>query len=154
MQRKRIHHAGFSLVELLIVLAIILILISIVLPNISKQRKDANEAAAAANIRGLRDMENSFKNATGHFGTLAELANSGHLQDQSIGRPPNTKQGYVYSSQNVSADSYQIFAVPVSPNSGVRSFCVDDSGTIKFGGDAGTSPPTMGSAANCSSTLP
>jgi prepilin-type N-terminal cleavage/methylation domain-containing protein len=57
LQRQR-RQAGFSLIELLIVIAIILILAAIAIPNFSKQRMNANETAA---IRQIRDTINPMQ---------------------------------------------------------------------------------------------
>ncbi len=154
MRKKRYPQSGFSLVELLIVLAIILILVSIIIPNYRNHIRQANETAAIENLNALRNAEISYRNSKGKFATLDELSASGHLQDKSIAQPPYRKQGYEYSAVDVTADSYKIFAVPTSSNSGTRSFCVDDGGTVMYGGDPNANPPMLGTTANCSNTLP
>jgi len=154
MRKKRFPQSGFSLVELLIVLAIILILVSIIIPNYYNHIRPTTETAAIENLNALRNAEISYRNSKGKFATLEELAGAGHLQDQSITRPPYRKQGYEYSAVDVTADGYKIFAVPISPNSGTRSFCVDDGGTVMYGGDPNSNPPMLGTTANCSNTLP
>lgn len=154
MQKKRNLQRGFSLVELLIVLAIILILVSIIIPNYKNHIRQTNETAAIGNLNALRNAEITYRTMKGKFGTLEELAAAGQLEDKSITQPPYHKQGYEYSAVDVTADTYTIFAVPTSPNSGTRSFCVNSGGTVLYGGDANSNPPTMGTTANCTNTLP
>ena len=67
---------GFSLIELLIVVAIILIIAAIAIPNLLRARMAANESAAASSIRTLNTAQVSYITAyptVGYGATLAAL---------------------------------------------------------------------------------
>src|ERR1700758_1656208 len=66
---------GFSLIELLIVVAIILIIVAIAIPNLLRARMSANESAAASTLRTLNTAENSYITAypQAGYGVLAVL---------------------------------------------------------------------------------
>src|SRR5258708_7322646 len=68
---------GFSLIELLIVVAIILIIAAIAIPNLLRARVAANESSAVGNLRTLNTAEVSYITAyptTGYAGTLGDMA--------------------------------------------------------------------------------
>ena len=68
---------GFSLIELLIVVAIILIIAAIAIPNLLRARMAANESAAASSIRTINTAEVSYLTAYPQTGYAAALANLG-----------------------------------------------------------------------------
>ena len=70
-------HKGFSLIELLIVVAIILIIAAIAIPNLMRARIAANESSAVASIRTINTAEVSYSTAYPSSGFAAALANLG-----------------------------------------------------------------------------
>jgi len=71
---------GFSLIELLIVVAIILIIAAIAIPNLLRAKMSANEAAAVATLRTINTSQvvySSTYNTAAVFGTLAQLGSAG-----------------------------------------------------------------------------
>src|SRR5207302_9251523 len=81
---------GFSLIELLIVVAIILIIAAIAIPNLLRARIAANESSAAASIRTIGTAELSYANAypsVGYPATLDVLGpvNSGCTAGPAVG---------------------------------------------------------------------
>jgi prepilin-type N-terminal cleavage/methylation domain-containing protein len=128
---------GFSLIELLIVVAIILIIASIAIPNLLRARIAANEAAAVAGVRTINTVQITYS-ATyptiGFASTLVALggtscappsASSACLIDTQLAS--GTKTGYSFTlagMEGTPASAYQVIATPMSPNqTGVRSFC-------------------------------
>jgi type IV pilus assembly protein PilA len=139
---------GFSLIELLIVVAIILIIAAIAIPNLLRARISANESAAVGALRTLNTAQVSYNSTyptVGYAGTLSYLAGTtcattaptsatACLIDSALGG--GTKSGYVFTLSGVSgtpASSYQFVASPVGPNqTGVRYFCSFADGVVRF----------------------
>jgi type IV pilus assembly protein PilA len=110
---------GFSLLELLIVVAIILIIATIAIPSLLRSRQAANESAAVANIRTINTAEITYISSSGGFytdlATLASAGPSGGLLDSRF--TANPVQGYNYTLTLSSAkDDYTIFAAPAGNN--------------------------------------
>ena len=130
---------GFSLIELLIVVAIILIIAAIAIPNLLRARISANESAAVGALRTLNTAQISYNSTyptVGFAGTLSFLAgttcastsptsSTACLIDSALGG--GTKSGYVFSLTGVSgtpAGTYQFIASPLGVNqTGVTYFC-------------------------------
>jgi len=160
---------GFSLIELLIVVAIILIIAAIAIPNLIRSKMAANEASAVATIRTINTSEvvySSTYNAPNVFATtLSQLGDGGQPNNCAPGKTPvaasaclidaavenattvaNAKSGYVLTYATPAAGSYTINADPATVNStGVRGFCSDQTVVIRFvnpsPGCIGTSTP-------------
>ena len=138
---------GFSLIELLIVVTIILIIAAIAIPNLSKNKAAANETAAVESLRTFNGSVLLYLNTYGGFpralsemgpaaGGGAASSASADLIDSVLAS--GVKSGYRFSYAAGTTDpggnvqSYAITATPLVPgSSGVRSFFTDQSGTIR-----------------------
>jgi type IV pilus assembly protein PilA len=138
---KRLGKRGFTLVEIMIVVAIIALLAAIAIPNLLRARHNANEAAAIASLRTISTAMESYRAAqtpSAYTGaTLAGLSTATPPYiDTSLGS--GSKQGYNFRIIGVSAHVYTAQASPVTyQTTGSRSFNVDETGVIRAANQAG-----------------
>jgi prepilin-type N-terminal cleavage/methylation domain-containing protein len=105
---------GFSLLELLIVVAIILIIATIAIPSLLRSRQAANESSAVANTRTINTAEVTYlSSAGGNFGAITDLMTAGLIDS----RFSNPVSGYSFTVTASGAD-YTVNAFPTSTNSG------------------------------------
>jgi len=107
-------NSGFSLLELLIVVAIILIIATIAIPSLLRSRQAANESAAVANIRTINTAQVTYLSSNGgNYGAITNLVSAGLLDSRFGG----TVSGYNYTVTTTGPD-YTADAVPASSNTG------------------------------------
>ena len=140
---------GFSLIELLIVVAIILIIAAIAIPNLLRSRMAANEASAVGSLRTLNTGAVTY--STTYGGYPAALTNMGpaspatstsaDLIDSVLAA--GTKSGYTFTWSSAAPDSagnineYAITSAPIAPGTtGQRYFYTDQSGVIRANTEA------------------
>jgi len=150
---------GFTLMELLIVIAIILILMLVAIPTAGTIRKHANELSAQKSLQTIQQAESMYESnypTSGYACTLQALGG-----EPSSGAPSATaaqmingelatgiKSGYIFNITNCTkvtvnnADritSYTATAVPATPGKdGDRGFCLDSGGAMKSDPAGGT----------------
>lgn len=145
--REQKDHAGFSLIELLIVVAIILVIVAIAIPNFLRARMAANEAAAVENCRTITSAEVIYYTTYG-VGFAPGLSNLGGTGGAPTPTAANlvdpilvtgTKAGYVFTYVPASPDSsgyfqdYSLNSDPVSSNiTGVRHFFTNEPAVIRW----------------------
>jgi prepilin-type N-terminal cleavage/methylation domain-containing protein len=146
--RRTRRQFGFSLIELLIVIAIILIILAVAMPKLSKSRMYAQEMAALQAIKAIHQAETMYYSQYGKYaGSLTELgppttgaagpAAADLIQEDLAS---GEKQGYKFTVTAVQG-GYVINAAPVAfGNSGSRTFYSDQSMAIRqnFGQEPAT----------------
>jgi type IV pilus assembly protein PilA len=146
---------GFSLIELLIVVAIILIIAAIAIPNLLRSKMAANEASAVASLRTYNtsivafqttyntDPGTDFSQLGPPASGVAASSTAADLVDNLLGVAGSPlKSGYSFTYTPVAGTpvtQYTILAVPQSTSTGQRKFFTDQSGVIRQTTD-GTTP--------------
>jgi len=150
MMRKR--QAGFSLIELLIVVAIILVIAAIAIPSFLSSRMSANEASAVAGVRTISTAETAYATAYAAIGysvALIDLGDGGSSNCVAISTRAclvdsilagGMKSGYSFTYVNDGNTPSIAYTINADPNfrgaSGRRSFFSNEPGVIRFNNSA------------------
>jgi type IV pilus assembly protein PilA len=148
MRRKQ---KGFSLIELLIVVAVILVIAAVAIPNLLRSRMSANEASAISSMRTIITSEIIYSStySVGFSANLSSLSDGGApgncnppavpsassacLLDASVAS--GTKSGYLFTYTTTGGsgvnDTYKLNSDPVNSVSGQRHFYTDDTDVLR-----------------------
>ena len=123
---------AFTLIELMIVIAIIAIIAAIAIPNLLEARKHGNEASAVGSLRTINASQAIYleRNAAQIYGDLTGLAADGYV-DAVLGA--GSKQGFIFAVPTNSQYAYTATGDPADPgNTGDRYFFTNQAGVITF----------------------
>src|SRR5262245_19940091 len=124
---------GFSLLELLIVVAIILIIATIAIPSLLRSRQAAQESSAVSQIRTVNTAEVTYLSSCGgSYGTIAGLVAAGLLDS----RFNTSVSGYIFSIV-ASGTDYTASATPTSTNAGRYGYYSTPDAVVRYQTSAG-----------------
>jgi type IV pilus assembly protein PilE len=120
---------GFTLIELMIVVAIIAIIAAIAIPSLLTAKISGHEAAIIASLRTVSSTQEQYRARYGTYGTLTALSASSFI-DEVLGS--GNKSGYTIAI-TAGVNTWTATAIPnVFNQTGVRGFMVDHSGVLRF----------------------
>src|SRR5438270_619694 len=150
---------GFSLIELLIVVAIILIIAAIAIPNLLRAKIAADESSAAASVRQISTAQIAYAASYPSVGYAAGLTNLGPGASSCSGGPTSTnscilddvlasgfKSGYQFLAVGSGASGgnpnnvFVSSSAPISTTSGIRAFCMVTDGVLRINSSGTTTP--------------
>jgi type IV pilus assembly protein PilA len=129
---------GFSLIELLIVVAIILIIAAIAIPNLLRSKMAANEASAVGTLRTINTSSVAFSITYGNFPPLlsnlgpstSPTSTAADLVDAPVASGVKSGYNFAYTASST-YQQYSITGSPTSSTTGQRYFFTDQSGVIR-----------------------
>jgi prepilin-type N-terminal cleavage/methylation domain-containing protein len=131
MNKNRNRNAGFTLIELMIVVEIIAVIMAIAIPSYLRTRLQANESSAVGNLRAIMDAQTAYHGANNRY-----AQNFDELTD---GTPPflngdwdGARSGYAYRI-DATPQFFTAHANPVEfGRTGWHGFLIDGSGVTRY----------------------
>lgn len=144
---------GFTLVEIMVVIALIIVIAALAIPVSLRARLQSNETAAIGNLRTISSAAEAFRSATNpsaYPASFAAMASAVPPYLDSAWNTSNERQGYIYGfSAAANGDTFSATAAPRTLNvSGANSYCVDQTGVIRRYSRGGA----VGGASGCNTS--
>jgi prepilin-type N-terminal cleavage/methylation domain-containing protein len=143
---------GFTLVEIMIVVAIIALLAAIAIPNLLRSRVSAQEAAAAAAVHTVVAAEVQYRATHANYASLATLDDDNPPYIDST-LAAGTKQGYSFAASPVTGSEGTQFIVTAAPSTltQAHTFYSDEDGVLCRSTATNTAAPTAHTDTGCPS---
>ncbi|MEM7236138.1 MAG: prepilin-type N-terminal cleavage/methylation domain-containing protein [Planctomycetota bacterium] len=127
--------SGFTILELMIVVAIIAIVAAVAIPSLLNSRKAANEARAIGSLKTIHAAFEQYRLRFGTYGRLGNLQSAGYIDGFDIIAPARLLSGGYYFNEHFTSDPnrYRIRANPDAKGiDGDRYFALWSNGVIRF----------------------
>jgi prepilin-type N-terminal cleavage/methylation domain-containing protein len=135
---------GFSLLELLIVVAIILIIATIAIPSLLRSRQAANESAAVAELRTINTAQITYlSSAGGKYGDITMLVTAGLLDSRFANTATTPLSGYTFAvtlSGTPTGTDYVAAANPASTSTGRWGYYSSPDAVVRYTTDTALAP--------------
>ncbi len=127
--------SGFTLLELMIVVAVIAIVAAVAIPNLQNARKSANESYAISTLRTSSSVSEQYRIRFGSYPAAAvDLVTAGYI-------PPYNNSRYLFTYVGGLASWTMVADPTILGGTGDRFFFIDESGVIRYD-SAGPAGPT------------
>jgi type IV pilus assembly protein PilA len=130
---ERTEERGFSLIELLLVVAIIAIVAAIAIPSLLHARRAANSASAVSSLRLIHSSQSSFRQSAGRYGDLSAL--SPYIGDPLLRQGRKSQYNFtVTPDAALPSDEYTAQATPADPATVTtwRHYFVNATGVLRW----------------------
>lgn len=125
----------FTLIELMIVVAIIAVIATIAVPQLLDARRNSNERACIGSLRSMNTDQETYKSDNTNYATLAQLRDTGKVNlVPLVGGVVTQKAGYLFTDLIAAptADNYAALGTPSAPGStGKKLFAITNTGTVR-----------------------
>ncbi|MBI4583140.1 MAG: prepilin-type N-terminal cleavage/methylation domain-containing protein [Planctomycetes bacterium] len=130
---------GFTLIELMVIIAVIGIIATFAIPGLNNAKKRTNETSAVASLRTISKAQIQHRNRFSTFATVAELQSNGYIDTTFADAQ---KSGYQFVDDQVPTNaSWAVSAQPINPGTtGDRYFYINTSGVIRHRDGAPAGP--------------
>lgn len=131
MKTPQLSQKGFSLIELLIVVAIIGIIAAIAIPNYLMSQQAARQASAIQSLRVIHSSEVSYRAINAGYTDLATLNTQGYIRDSELAAGQKSYYRFTVTLAASPSQSYEAIAVPVTTPSPWVFYFIDSTGVIR-----------------------
>ena len=124
--------SGFSLVELLIVVAVIGIIAAIAAGNFLSSKQAAQSASAASSLRLIHSAQASYRTQSGSFGDLTALSEAGYINDPALQNGAKSDYSFLVTpAAGDAASDYMATATPTSQPTVLRHYFINATGVLR-----------------------